>query len=419
MSSQHASYDVCIIGAGIVGTCSGLALQKSGLKTCIIERDQTLRSASYGNAGLVAPWYIIPQSVPGLWKKVPGWLLKSDGPISLAPGYLPNLLPWARRFFQQSTAERVKATSKAMAALNENNIGLYQALLEEVDHSELMSENYFIQAFRHKDNAALSDLERSLRLQSGAVIEDVDGKTLRELEPAIGPRYEYAAVFKNSARALSPGKIRDVLLAQYQKLGGEVCFTRAEKLVQEAPGWRVETPNKRFSTDKLLLAAGPWSARLLKLLGIGVPLEAERGYHVSFDAPPNLLRHSTMDGDMKFVASSMLEGTRFAGTAEFAGLDAAPNTRRLNSILKSAKLMVPAIADYSAKHWMGIRPSLPDSLPCLGEVDGQPGLIAAFGHSHWGFMMAPKTAQIVNNIVCEEAAGIDLAPYRCTRFSPT
>jgi D-amino-acid dehydrogenase len=66
--------------------------------------------------------------------------------------------------------------------------------------------------------------------------------------------------------------------------------------------------------------------------------------------------------------------------------------------------------------WSGQRPSLPDSLPCIGQIDGLPDLITAFGHSHYGLMMAPKTGRIVADLVSGKAVNIDLGPYAASRF---
>jgi D-amino-acid dehydrogenase len=65
---------------------------------------------------------------------------------------------------------------------------------------------------------------------------------------------------------------------------------------------------------------------------------------------------------------------------------------------------------------MGVRPSFPDSLPCIGEVPGHPNLYAAFGHSHYGFGMAPNTGRIVADLVTGGGTNIDIRPYRVGRF---
>ena len=123
-----------------------------------------------------------------------------------------------------------------------------------------------------------------------------------------------------------------------------------------------------------------------------------------------------MDADAKFVASSMAAGIRCAGTAEFAGLDAPPDYRRAKAFIRLAKNLLPKINTEDTVEWMGSRPSFPDSLPCLGEIPGQDGLFCAFGHSHYGFGMAPNTGRVIASVITGEPLNIDLTPYSITRF---
>jgi D-amino-acid dehydrogenase len=70
-----------------------------------------------------------------------------------------------------------------------------------------------------------------------------------------------------------------------------------------------------------------------------------------------------------------------------------------------------------AEEWMGTRPSFPDSLPCIGEVPGRANLFSAFGHSHYGFGMAPNTGRIVAELVSGQQPNVDITPYRIDRFT--
>ena len=155
---------------------------------------------------------------------------------------------------------------------------------------------------------------------------------------------------------------------------------------------------------------------LLGPLGVQVPLEAERGYHLLFRDPGVSLSHSVMEVEDKFVTSSMETGVRSAGTAEFAGLDAPPNYARARMLAGQTKRMLPGLNTDDTEEWMGVRPSLPDSLPCIDEVRGRPGLFTAFGHSHYGLGMAPMTGRIVADLVTKTPPNFDIAPYSSTRF---
>jgi D-amino-acid dehydrogenase len=151
-------------------------------------------------------------------------------------------------------------------------------------------------------------------------------------------------------------------------------------------------------------------------LGVRVPLEAERGYHLVFTDPGLTLNHSILDADRTFVTSSMEMGVRSAGTAEFAGLDAPPNYRRARVFARHAKALLPKLNTASSEEWMGTRPASPDSVPYIGPVPGHPRIFCGFGHGHLGLTGAPMTGHMLAALVADEPLNTDMTPYRLDRF---
>ncbi len=418
MSDQATSpVNVTVLGAGIVGICTALALVEKGLRVRLVDRDAPGQGTSSGNAGIVSPWSVVPQSMPGLGKKVPGWLLDPLGPVAVRPGYLPRMAPWGLRFLYEGRGSRIGAISDAMDLLNCDNVSLYRQLLNGTGQDDLLRDSYYVHAFRNAKAADPQTQDYSLRRKLGAPVERIEAAELRDLEPALSPDIKAAILLKGQARVTSPGRLGTVLAEKFARLGGEILREDVKALLPgDQGGWTYVTETAQVWTQKLVLAMGVWSAELLKPLGIRIPLEAERGYHVSFADPGISLTHSVMDMDMKFVASSMEDGLRVAGTAEFAGLDAPINQKRADGLAKLAQRLLPDLRTENASTWSGQRPSLPDSLPCIGEIKGFPDLIAAFGHSHYGLMMAPKTGRIVADIASGAPVNIDLSPYKPLRY---
>ena len=415
MTSQ-SQIDVTIVGAGIVGICCALSILEKGKSVRLVDPNEPGQGASAGNAGVISPWSCIPQSVPGLWKKIPGWLLDPEGPIAIRPGYLPKALPWALKFLKAGTAERLPAISRAMAVLNRPNVDIYRRHLAGTGHETLLRDSWYIHAYRNAAAANLNDLTWKLRASQDAPLELVNGDELREIEPDLSPDYEAAILIKDQARAMSPGRIGAVLADKVRSLGGDFVKTRALRLRPNDGGWVVETEAGELTSPQVVTAAGAWSLQLLQPHGTRLPLEAERGYHLLFQNPGVALKNSIMEVEAKFVSSSMEMGLRSAGTAEFAGIDAPPNYRRARMLARQTKRMLPELNIRDTEEWMGARPSLPDSLPCIDEIPGKPGLFAAFGHSHYGLGMAPMTGRIVADLVTHTRPNIDLSPYASTRF---
>ncbi len=417
MPDTSASSGTTVVGAGIVGICCTLSLLEKGETVTVIDRAGPAEGASGGNAGVISPWSCVPQSMPGLWRSVPKWLMMRDGPVSISWTYLPTLLPWTWKFFQAGRADRVAAIADAMHALNRPNVEIYRHHLAGTGREDLLKESFYIHAQRDASGADLDGFAWRLRARHGAALEVVDGPSLRDIEPALSTDYKAAVLIKDQARALDPGTMGRVLAEKARTMGARFVTASVDHIAPAGDGsWQLRCDRGTMSANTLVVAAGAWSARLMKPLGTDLPLEAERGYHLEFADPGVTLRHSVMDVDAKFVASSMANGLRAAGTAEFAGLDAPANYRRAAMLKRLTKRMVPGLNTAETREWMGTRPSFPDSLPAIGPVPGHCNLFAAFGHSHYGLGMAPATGRIVADLVAGAPNGIDVVPYRLDRF---
>jgi len=406
-----------IIGAGIVGICTAISLLEKGFDVLLIDRNEPAEGASHGNAGVVSPWTCVPQSMPGVWRSIPKWLFDPEGPIALKWSYLPKFIPWAIKFLEAGKEEGLPAIADAMQALNRPNVDLYRQLLEGTGSEHLIVESMYVHVSRNEDAVDLNSLAWKLREERGVPIEVVGPERLREVEPDLSPAYKTGVLMKGQARAIDPGGVGKALAEKAKRMGADFLKAGVHRIEQSPTGeWNIHTDTGERKAINLIIAAGAWSARLLEPLGYDLPLEAERGYHLIFENPGITVNNSIMDADAKFVASSMAAGVRCAGTAEFAGLDALPDYRRAQVFARLAKHLFPDINTKDTIEWMGSRPSFPDSLPCLGEIPSKKGLFCAFGHSHYGFGMAPNTGRVVASIVTGEPVNIDLTPYQISRF---
>lgn len=408
---------VTIIGAGIVGICCALSLQERGIPVRLVDRGEPGQETSFGNAGVVSPWSIIPQAVPGIWKKLPQMLLDPKSALSVRPSFWPKMIPWGMRFLSKSSENSVREVSDAMEILCRPSIDLYRRHLHGTDHEDLITDSYYIHAFRNPDEANLDGLGYLIRREKGGDLERVDGAELRRLEPALSEDFTAAIVIKGQARVTSPGRLGAVLANKARAQGAEFLRSEVTKLTRlEDASWQLATFQDLLHARKVVLAAGVWSADLLRPLGLPVPLVAERGYHVEFPNPSAVLNNSIMDVDAKVVASSMQGGLRVAGTAEFGSVDAPADPRKKLILTDQAKSLVPDLNTGEAQFWMGRRPSFPDSLPAIGPLNGKEGLYAAFGHSHYGLMMAPKTGELVADLLSDRSPNINLDPFSLARF---
>ncbi|HSG95844.1 MAG TPA: FAD-binding oxidoreductase, partial [Afifellaceae bacterium] len=152
-------------------------------------------------------------------------------------------------------------------------------------------------------------------------------------------------------------------------------------------------------------------------LGVKVPLESERGYHVEFLDPSAMPRAPVMVASGKFVATPMDGRLRLAGIVEFGGLDAPASRAPVELLKRQMRLTMPGLTWKGTSEWLGHRPAPCDSIPLIGALDGVPGAYAGFGHHHIGLTAGPRTGRILADVISGRRPNINLAPYRPDRFS--
>jgi glycine/D-amino acid oxidase-like deaminating enzyme len=411
------SRKVNIIGSGIVGLCCALYLQRDGWEVTIIDKVGPGESCSYGHAGVLSETSALPNAMPGVISKVPKWLLDPEGPLYIRMRYLPHLLPWLLRFIKAGTARESENTVRSLLALNAGTVGKYQNLVNSSQAGSLIRPSGYLSVYQSESSYKHASGGWELLQRHGAQLRMLTGEELHELEPMLAPSYIRAVMIENQGYVTNPYRLAQVLSEQFSQAGG--VFLRRE--VREA---RLSADgNVRLNLDlgyvesgKLVVAAGAWSHQITAQLGVHVPLETERGYHVTLAHPEVQPSHVIMEAEHKFVATPMEMGIRFAGTAELAGLTASPNYERADILLRLGKRMFPGLSGSEKTEWMGHRPSLPDSRPVIGKCPAAPNVLFAFGHGHRGLIGAPMTGEIIADLMANRQPKIDITPFSPERF---
>ncbi|MEM8554842.1 MAG: FAD-dependent oxidoreductase [Pseudomonadota bacterium] len=410
-------HPITILGAGIIGICTALELAERGLSVRVIDRGPPGQETSFGNAGVISPWSIIPQSMPGTIWQIPRMMFGAYKPLAVHWKAWPELVPWGLRLLRQGTEARARKNADAMSILCNPSVDLYRRHLTAAGAEHLLRDSMYVHAFRDGSKASLDALDVRIRMEKGGDLELVGADSLHRLEPALSRDFQAAILIKGQGRATSPVKVCQALSRHAASLGVTFETGTVQGLERRGSNWAVICDGSEYMAQTVVVAMGAWSRDLLKTLGVRVPLLGERGYHVEYSDPQVSTENSVMDTDSKVIASSMDGGLRVAGQAEFAPLDAPPTQAKFAHMRKLAKGMFPDLNIEGETTWMGRRPSFPDSLPALGPIEGHEGLIANFGHSHYGLMMAPKSAQLVAAHIAGSPHNEDLTPFRPHRFS--
>jgi D-amino-acid dehydrogenase len=410
--------NVTVIGAGIVGIATAAYLQREGFAVTVIDERPPGEGCSFGNAGILSPSACVPIAEPGMLWKVPGYLGDPLGPLAVRPGYFPAALPWFIRFLLAGRRKRVVANSRAMAALYAKCLDAYQPLVGDAGEPGIITQSGALLVSKEKGKSEMrSGLANDLRDAAGIKAEALGPEELCQLDPALSPDFKGGILFPNTAHSLNSFRLVQLLAARVTQNGGQILRRRVTGFVHGMEGpTALRTEEGDLAVDRLVIAAGAWSRGLAAQLGTEVPLEAERGYHVTLPNPGIAPRLPVSYSGRGFYATPMESGLRFAGTAEFAGIDAPPDYRRAKVLLRLGQDMYPALKTEDAREWMGCRPSFPDSLPVIDRSPRFAKVHFAFGHSHWGLMGAAITGRLISQLVAGKLPEIDLAPYRATRF---
>ena len=401
---------IAVIGAGVVGLAAALALRADGHEVIVFDRDPEGDKCSWGNAGALAVTEIVPRSGPGLLRKIPGWLLDPLGPLALRPGHLPRLLPWLARFLASGRAAEVAKAAAALAALHALTAGEWRRLLAATGMSGELRETGALTLYRTERGFAEDRRFWAISRAHGIAFEELTPSAARAMEPALTPDIARAVFTPGWMHVSDPKAIWAGLLAAARGRG--IGIRRAEITSLAAPG---VVADERF--ERILVAAGAWSARLVHSAGERALLEAERGYNTTLPRPGIEVGRELIFAEHHFVATPLAVGLRIGGAAEFAGLAAPPNYARAAALLTLARRYLPGLDPAGGTVWMGQRPSTPDSLPVIGLSPRRPDLAYAFGHGHLGLTQAAGTARLIAELIAGRAPAIDPAPFAITRFA--
>jgi glycine/D-amino acid oxidase-like deaminating enzyme len=314
---------------------------------------------------------------------------------------------------------RVREISQAMAALHASCLDDYLPLIKDAGAPDIIKQTGSLSVSRHEGGTTADALSNALRAEAGIPSEPLGPDEIRQLVPGLAPEFKSGLFFPATAQSINSFRLVQVLAETLVRNGGTIRRGTVTGFEHGMDGPRaLRTDGGDLPCERLVIAAGAYSHRLAAQLGTRVPLEAERGYHVMLPKPGvTMPRLPVLDYDHSFYATPMENGLRFAGTAEFAGIDAPPDYRRAKILLQHGKAMFPGLDASGATEWMGRRPSLPDNLPVIDRSPRFSSVYYAFGHSHFGLMGAAVTGKLIAELASDATSSIDLAPYCVTRFA--
>lgn len=405
------------MGGGVVGLACAWYLQRGGADVVVLERDRVGQAASRGNAGWITPGLSNPIPAPGVMAQALRWALKPDSPLLLRPRLDPAFLVWCWRFWRSSRRAPYLEGMRALLALNARTLNLFDGLKADGVDFEMHADGLLFLFL--SDDALAAELEvlhELIREGYAGAASTLSPAEAQALDPAVGGAVS-GGIHVNLERHVRPETLTAGLAEAIRRGGGDVReSTEVHGLERKGGSWRVRTGDDEIDAERVVVAGGAWTGRVLAQLGVRIRQEPAKGYSVTAVGEGTKPRLPLYFGEAKVGCSPFEDGVRLAGTLELTGIDLSVDHRRLAAVSRSASTYLETWRPVRPElEWAGLRPLPADGLPLIGRAPGHEGLFVATGHGMLGITLAPATGAALAPLVLEDRLVPELEPLRLDR----
>jgi D-amino-acid dehydrogenase len=409
---------VMVLGAGVIGTTCAYYLAKAGHEVVVVDRqDGPARETSFANAGGICPGFAGPWAAPGMPAKVVRWLFSQHAPLALRPRLDLHQWRWLARFLRNCDEAHFARNKARMQRIAHYSKRCLTELCAETGIAFDHNAGGVLQLFRTDEELSAAEKSTRVLAQFGVAHRILDATGVLAIEPAL----RTAAVTFAGGLHLPDDETGDchaftVALAELlQRRGVTFRFdTEITRLTVE--GDRITgivAAKDTLRADAYVVALGSAAARMLRPLGIDLPIYPVKGYSFTaeVDASVPAPRSSVMDEHYKVMITRMGTRVRAAGVAEVGGYDRSISRNGPDTVLASLRELFPqAAALASSQPWAGLRPMTPDGPPYLGKSPVA-NLFVNAGQGSNGWTQACGCGRIVADIVSGRTAEIDLEGF--------
>ncbi len=380
-ASTVASTEVAVVGGGIVGLAIAHALAQRGRQVTVVEGSRIGERAAAGvAAGMLAP----------------------SSEVDLSDPRLTDLALAAHAMYGEWTS--------ALTALTGVGTG-YDA-------------TGTLLVALHADHLAILQHLYDFQMERGLPAERLSAKAARDEEPYLAPGL--AGALRMPDAQVDPRRLLRALPIALERLGATLHEGMRVTAIAPSDGGGYEISTERdgvastLHAAQVVVAAGAWSRQIASpILGMPVvplPMRPVKGQILRLRGE-RIIQHVVRTPDVYLVPRD--DGELVIGASmEDVGFDERSRAGAVHDLLREARRAVPGIAELDlVECGVGFRPALRDHLPAIGNVDGA-GLFVATGHFRNGVELAPITARLLADLICDDRLDPLLEPFAPGRFAP-
>jgi D-amino-acid dehydrogenase len=414
---------VIVLGSGVIGVTTAYYLARAGHEVTVVDRQaEPAQETSFANAGEVSPGYSSPWAGPGVPVKAIKWLLMRHGPLVIWPKLDPVMWWWMLKLLRNCTAERYAINKSRMIPIAEYSRDCLRALRAETGITYDERSQGTLQLFRKQKQLDGTAGDIAVLKETGVPYEVLDPAGCIAAEPGLATaKVEFVGGLRLPQDETGDCHMFTQALAkEAAKLGVQFRFnTSIERLVAEGGKITgVVTSAGLLQADAYVAALGSWSPKMLKPIGIPVPVYPVKGYSITVpisdaDAAPV---STVMDESYKVAITRLGSRIRVGGTAEISGYSSSLDAARRATLDHSLTDMFPRGGDLSkATFWCGLRPMTPDGPPVIGATRYS-NLHLNTGHGTLGWTMACGSARVLADLMSGRKPDIDVSELTVSRY---
>lgn len=406
---------IAVIGAGIIGVTSAYELARDGHEVTVFERHLAVaEGASFANAGVLAPAYVTPWAAPGMPSKIIQHLFGRHAPVRFSWPLRPAELAWMWKSLRACRPATYTLNRQRMQLLAYYSRSCLKRVLSEAKLELDQAQGYTVLLRSERDRDRIETSLQVLR-DNGIPFSELSPQAARQLEPALNPETRlFQAIHLPDGEVANCRQFALLLKNVAQQMGVRFVFSARVAELAASPEVRIRLENQPESErfDHVLVCAGAESGRLLRPLGLKLPIASVHGYSVSaniretMDAPNG----AVMDERYKVAISRLGNRIRVAGGAELGGASERHQPAAIATLYKVLQDWFPGapVLSLGVQVWKGARPMMPDGPPLLGH-SGIPGIWLNLGHGASGWALSCGSARAVANLITGKQPDIELS----------